>query len=478
MLKTWSDIDDASATEDDSTVQKKKRILRYGRSRLSEMRERFNASKEKLFEEKQHQLDIEWEQLQDGSHPQYKEYAQQIDARWLDRLSVIEHKAELDRNFAKEKHDESCQTAFNSFIVLRRELRQGLIHRRKKQLWALTDSLRNLEKIREAINNIAFPISNQGVVSPVEAKAAPRDSNHMMVIPDTELATVDKDADVSAICGIPALLNHGPDTERFAVEDDAAASGLPPGGVIAVDDDELADTHVPESLGGSVRQTQQMHVAEYGYHDHASAGTSVHGLGIGGSQHDHYYQQQQVYLDRNGQEALDPRAKYPSASNLPTIAEAPSSVDDGYAYYSNPTYTQQRQQYYGAADQVAADDYYSYRRQPSGYDADGRSHKYAASPTANASTVAVDYQQPPASQSKLNQLLHPTTADAESSNVPATSVTGNVTGAYDQRNSAMNAYYDHRPTKRDLASTDYGEALNKRQRVMPPTTEWQKTPSS
>ncbi|KAJ1727784.1 hypothetical protein LPJ72_005768, partial [Coemansia sp. Benny D160-2] len=276
--QTWSDIDDASATEDDSTVRKKKRILRYGRKRLSEMRERFNASKEKLVEERRHQLDLEWEQLQDGSHPQYKEYAQQIDARWLDRLAEIEYKAELDRGFSKTKHEASCKTALNSFIIQRRELRQGLILGRKKQLWALTDSLRSLEKIREAINNITCPISNQGATGvPVEAaRAAPRNSSHMLVIPDTELATVDKDADVSAICGIPALLNQ-PDSEYPSVEDGDAPSELP---VATVVDHEVADTQVPESLG---RSSRQIHVAEYGsYHDHETAGpTGIQGLGIG-----------------------------------------------------------------------------------------------------------------------------------------------------------------------------------------------------
>ncbi|KAJ2525797.1 hypothetical protein EV175_007714, partial [Coemansia sp. RSA 1933] len=72
--------------------------------------------------------------------------------------------------------------------------------------------------------------------------------------------------------------------------------------------------------------------------------------------------------------------------------------------------------------------------------------------------------------------------------------TGNGTGAYvyDQRSdaaaAAANAYYGHQTStaaaqsghsnKRDLAATDYEEALNKRQRVMPPTAEWQQTPSS
>ncbi|KAJ2303104.1 hypothetical protein IWW54_005831, partial [Coemansia sp. RSA 2705] len=44
-MESWSEIEDASGAEDDSSVTKKKRILRYGRQRLSEMRERFNAAK-------------------------------------------------------------------------------------------------------------------------------------------------------------------------------------------------------------------------------------------------------------------------------------------------------------------------------------------------------------------------------------------------------------------------------------------------
>ncbi|KAJ1904692.1 hypothetical protein LPJ81_002344, partial [Coemansia sp. IMI 209127] len=148
---------------------------------------------------------------------------------------------------------------------------------------------------------------------------------------------------------------------------------------------------------------------------------------------------------------------------------------------------QQHQQYYSSTgNQAAADDYYGYQ-----YAAAPK----AASPTANTSTApagVADYRQPPAaSQSKLNQLLHPAEAVSVENNAPVTAVTGNVTGAYayDQRNGTANAYYGHRTpssvvatgghsNKRDIASTDYEEALNKRQRVMPPTAEWQQTPSS
>ncbi|KAJ2510374.1 hypothetical protein H4217_007905, partial [Coemansia sp. RSA 1939] len=517
---TWSDIDDASATEDDSTVRKKKRILRYGRKRLSEMRERFNSSKEKLVEERRHQLDLEWEQLQDGSHPQYKEYAQQIDARWLDRLAKIEYKAELDRGFSKTKHEASCKTALNSFIIQRRELRQGLILGRKKQLWALTDSLRSLEKIREAINNITCPISNQGAtgVPVATTRAAPRNSSHMLVIPDTELATVDKDADVSAICGIPALLNQ-PDSEYPSVEDGDAPSELP---VATVVDHEVADTQVPESLG---RSSRQIHVAEYGgYHDHEPTGpTGIQGLGIGGtpSHQDYYYHQQQqqqqqqqqhAYPDRSSQGVTDHHARYATASNLPTIAEAPSSGDDGYSYgyYTNAAYQlQHHSQYYGAEDQAVADDYYGYKSQTNGYETDShRARQFAASEVAPSavnsvsglarpkSTVAAGpgYQQTPEphQSARVSQLVHHPAAEIESSSRASTKPTAGAY-AYDPRsNSTVGAYYDHQGrlssssssghvTKREIGAIDYEDSLNKRQRVMQQQqqpAEWRQTPSS
>ncbi|KAJ2844320.1 hypothetical protein J3B02_004999, partial [Coemansia erecta] len=99
----WSDIDDNSATEDEDTVLKRKRILRHGRKRLSEMRERFNAAKTRLFEARKQQLDLEMSQLKNGTHPQYKEFVEQVDARWTDRLEKIRQKMEFNRDLARLK---------------------------------------------------------------------------------------------------------------------------------------------------------------------------------------------------------------------------------------------------------------------------------------------------------------------------------------------------------------------------------------
>ncbi|KAJ2384246.1 hypothetical protein GGI05_005067, partial [Coemansia sp. RSA 2603] len=41
----WSEIEDTSGAEDDPAVLKRKRVLRHGRERLTEMKERFNAAK-------------------------------------------------------------------------------------------------------------------------------------------------------------------------------------------------------------------------------------------------------------------------------------------------------------------------------------------------------------------------------------------------------------------------------------------------
>ncbi|KAJ2793507.1 hypothetical protein H4R20_006520, partial [Coemansia guatemalensis] len=45
LKESWSGIEDASGSEDEPAVISKKRILRYGRKRLSEMQARFDAAK-------------------------------------------------------------------------------------------------------------------------------------------------------------------------------------------------------------------------------------------------------------------------------------------------------------------------------------------------------------------------------------------------------------------------------------------------
>ncbi|KAJ1833484.1 hypothetical protein LPJ63_002720 [Coemansia sp. RSA 2711] len=243
--QSWSEIEDASGAEDDSSVTKKKRILRYGRQRLSEMRERFNAAKARLYEQKQQQLDLEWAQLQDGTHPQYREYAGLVDARWADRLTKIDLKHESSRSMARRNLEASTTSATTSFVAARRELRQRLIHRRKQRLWGLTDELRGLERISETIENIANPLSNQGAADlPVKGTAAPRDSGHLLNLPDSRLPAADEDADVSAIRGIPALLNQ-PDAELAVPDDVASGSHVPITDSARAGAAEAADTRVP-----------------------------------------------------------------------------------------------------------------------------------------------------------------------------------------------------------------------------------------
>ncbi|KAJ2878651.1 hypothetical protein FB639_003318, partial [Coemansia asiatica] len=249
----WSDIDDNSATEDEDTVLKRKRILRHGRKRLSEMRERFNAAKTRLFEARKQQLDLEMSQLKNGTHPQYKEFVEQVDARWTDRLEKIRQKMEFNRDLARLKLESSQRAATNTFIASRSELRRAMILRRKKQMWALADDLRNLDRIREAVIGIACPLSNiAGPLEPVKGSAAPAYSSHLLSLPDTHLAKADEDADVSAICGIPALLNY---SESDIVDTEDSSQTL-----ITVATDGI-DIQVPVTLQGYAHEGAEESVA-------------------------------------------------------------------------------------------------------------------------------------------------------------------------------------------------------------------------
>ncbi|KAJ1902055.1 hypothetical protein LPJ66_000304 [Kickxella alabastrina] len=258
--ESWSEIDDNSGAEDNAAVLKRKRILRHGRMRLSEINERFSASKKKLAEARKHQLDLEMQQLKDGTHPQYKEFIEQVDARWSDRLAKIELEMESRRALAKVKLDSSRTSAKNTFIASKGEVRRAMVYRRKKQMWALTDNLRNLERIREAITNVACPLSNQaGIKIPERGTKASNESDHLLSMPDTHLARIDEDADVSAVCGIPALLNYA-ETEMSAPEDSAAA-GIPTHNAAAAIT-EATDTRVPRSQVGYAHDDMG---AAYGY---------------------------------------------------------------------------------------------------------------------------------------------------------------------------------------------------------------------
>ncbi|KAJ2745662.1 hypothetical protein GGI20_001987 [Coemansia sp. BCRC 34301] len=248
--ETWSDIDDASgAEEEDPAVLKKKRYLRYGRNRLADMQERFNAGKTRLYDARQSRLDLEWAQLQDGTHPRYREFVDQMDARWSDRLAKIEQKMKSSCSFAETKLVSSQVAATNTFVAGRAELRRAMIYRRKKHMWALTDELRNLEKIREAIVNIACPPSLLSAPRLVKPSAASRrNSHHLLDVSGVPPPRAADDSDLSAIFSISSLLNHS-DADILMPEDPAAAAvELSPA---------LGDVAVPASSN------------EYAYHDSA-----------------------------------------------------------------------------------------------------------------------------------------------------------------------------------------------------------------
>ncbi|KAJ1721541.1 hypothetical protein LPJ53_003944 [Coemansia erecta] len=207
--EAWSEIEDNSGAEDDSAVLRRKRVLRHGRERLTEMKERFNAAKKRLVEARKSQLDLEMSQLRDGTHPQYKEYMDQIDARWNDRLDKIKEKMEYSRNLAQLNFDSSKRSAANTFIASRAELRHAMILQRKKKMWALADRLRGLERLREAIIDIAYPQSNvNGPAVPIKGIMASPESSHLLDLPDTYMDKADQDADISAAYGIHTLLNY------------------------------------------------------------------------------------------------------------------------------------------------------------------------------------------------------------------------------------------------------------------------------
>ncbi|KAJ2758635.1 hypothetical protein IWQ57_006773, partial [Coemansia nantahalensis] len=103
-----------------------------------------------------------------------------------------------------------------------------MIHRRRCHQWALADEMRGLERIHAVVASIARPLpTRDGAARPLKGSPAPPDSGHLLAMPDTRLAKADGDADVSAICGIPALLNH-PDDDEDEDDSDAAAAAPPP----------------------------------------------------------------------------------------------------------------------------------------------------------------------------------------------------------------------------------------------------------
>ncbi|KAJ2788954.1 Transcriptional regulatory protein, partial [Coemansia helicoidea] len=105
----------ASDADDDPAVVHKKRILRYGRERLSSMRQRFEDAKARLYDEKLAQLDLECAQLKDGSHPQYQVLLERVDARWAQRLEAIDFKLASRHSVAAANLAASRRAAADTF---------------------------------------------------------------------------------------------------------------------------------------------------------------------------------------------------------------------------------------------------------------------------------------------------------------------------------------------------------------------------
>ncbi|KAJ2471820.1 hypothetical protein GGI02_002010 [Coemansia sp. RSA 2322] len=418
--EAWSDIDDVSGAEEDLAVLKKKRILRHGRRRLAEMRDRFNANKASLYEARQQQLDLEWAQLQDGSHPRYREFVEQVDARWSDRLHKIEQKMECGSSFAQKKLESSQRAALNTFVAGRGELRRGMIYRRQKHMWALTDELRNLEKIREAIVNIACPLSNLDTMGPVRGSLAARSSDHLLALPSTRLSKHDEDADVSAICGIPALLNHS-DTDVSMPEDAVISPAMA---------DAAVDTRVPASQL-TYAANEPFDASAYSYrdaaarHDSSAGHAGANGIYAAAAPPDHEYYQ------------------YGYGGHPAPAAGAPGSVKPAYAAGSGHEH---HRRYYDAG----VGDYASYQ-------------------------ASADQKQPPppAHQSKISDLLMQPSADSYAQDGRASS--GRHPSAYYDTGAHAAATLGHSATalgKHDMAAVDYDAAPSKRQRMAQSSTTW------
>ncbi|KAJ2160753.1 hypothetical protein GGF46_001999 [Coemansia sp. RSA 552] len=412
--KSWSEIDDVSDAGDDATVAKKKRILRYGRKRLSEMRGRFDSAKARLFEEKQLQLDAEQEQLRNGSHPRYREFIAQVDACWAERLARIEFQLQCGHELAQRNFAVSRQMAQTTLITRRGELRQGMIHNRKKRLWGLTDDVRSLERVSEVISAIAHPLSNHAATdTPVKAVAAPRESDHLLVKPETRLLKVDENADVSAICGIPALLNH-PEPERSNAI--AAAATESPTTVAA----EYTQTADAQTTAGYV------HGESAAYHRTGSSAVAVPAP-----------MNDRAHPDPSSSGAAyhypNPPAHYnPEEQQMQTNGIAPAHATNGYGY-------------------------------PTQYKGDGH-QAY----TGAASAAAMDHHRHSSSQSRVAELVHSSADVANNvsayygSQVPAPSATPLSVAAHQQAAAGM---------KRETMS-EYIDTPTKRQRVVQPSSTW------
>ncbi|KAJ2083329.1 hypothetical protein H4R24_000889 [Coemansia sp. RSA 988] len=460
LKESWSGIEDASGSEDELSVISKKRILRYGRKRLSEMQARFDAAKTRLYEEKQQQLDLEWTQLQNGSHPQYKILIEQADARWTDRLDKMEFKLKCGRELAQKNLDCTRRSANATLITRQGSLRRRMAYGRKRKLWALTDTLRGLERVSETIANISCPLSNQGALdTPVKGVIAGRDSNHLLEMPETRLPKIDEDADVSAICGIPALLNHS-DSE-LAVPDAAAV----PAPVPTADG---ADTKVP----GYPRTTQHVYsyaVDESAYNEQAAA-AAPNDRYVHGAVHNYHH----AYADH-----------YSSHHHSTTTPANDHAYYTGTSAYYAHSQQQQPQNYYNA-DELQANGVAVVHAPPT------NAHQYKTPASNNSAAVGAHHRQHvadpshalhrhSASQSRVADLL------TDSSRAPPAPAAYQASAYYDERAAAAPPVTPGSASARQLhgsssgkrgVATEYDATPSKRQRMAQQSVTWPSSSSA
>ncbi|KAJ2867841.1 hypothetical protein GGH94_000509 [Coemansia aciculifera] len=402
VKEAWSDIDDASAAEEDPVVLKKKRILRHGRSRLADMQERFNTGKSRLYDARQQQLDLELAQLQDGTHPRYREIVDQVDARWSDRLAKIEQKMESSCSFAETKFISSQTAATNTFVAGRAELRRAMIYRRNKHMWALTDELRNLEKIRDAIVNIACPVLPAQYIKPF---AAGRYSHHLLDVSGVPPPLAEDDADLSAICSIPSLLNHS-DTD-ISMPEDAAAVALSP--ALA----DAADTRVPGSVLGYAAKEQGDSAPMYAYHDTANPRNSSSATlaAAAAAERGEYYQ----YGGHNSSNGYHPAQPYAGGHpRHPSYYDTAGATEPGASEYA--THHQAADHRPAASSKISdllqpnADTYSAYDSRHSGrqpqstvyYDST-RPHGVAAPTALGKHEMLADFEDAPTKRQRMVQ---------------------------------------------------------------------------
>ncbi|KAJ1735980.1 hypothetical protein LPJ61_000239 [Coemansia biformis] len=450
--ESWSEVEDASDAEDDPSVIRKKRILRYGRERLSSMRKRFEAAKARLYDEKQLQLDLELEQLHNGTHPQYRALLDQADARWSQRLATIEFKLDCRRDLAQKNLASSHRSAAATLVTTRGELRQRMILRRRRRQWALADEMRGLERIHEAVAAIARPLATSDAADrPAKAAAAPLDSDHLLNIPDTHLPKADEDADLSAICGIPALLNHVVVDDDDDDDDgsdpypalDAYAPPAPetaPAVAITAAADARATGHAeyayqgaPEAIPGEIAAPAQDHGAQEHsrvYHGHYNSTAVPHAVPAG----DHaYYQGSSDYYSQQPPPQQQKQQQQHGADERPT--------GSGTAPYSTTT----------AGRVYNADDRYPY-----------------------AQNGPSDHPRHSSSHSRVADLLH---SGAETNGNGALPGAHSTAAYYDGKTPGPAAKYSSGAAsgKHEIAGPEYDDTPSKRQRMMQQAATWPAT---